>query len=314
MDMSWQAMLREAANASFEKEIETLADAEHDTRSPVDLPQAKIQKLSEKILGLPHKGIVLLFSRYCFRISPEETETFFQMENAKGRFRFYRELLSAGMSLRQGQVISDDSLSQACEIAQEAYMRTELKEDPTVDSTGKSRTRIVLQRIGKAVAVAAITCMLLFSTAMAVNAQFRESVITWVIETFDKYSGFEVQSDGQDGPKDPTAYQAGYLPDGAILVDTEKQPEEEPDLVVYEYSISESESFEIMISQAGSTVFFDTENTKIEPFEKDGVTGYFFGKNDLNYICFERDGCFFAVCGSVDRDELIKVAAGITKK
>ena len=57
-----------------------------------------------------------------------------------------------------------------------------------------------------------------------------------------------------------------------------------------------------------------TENTKIEPFDKGGVTGYFFQKDGMSYICFERDGCFFSVYGSIDTDELVKIAASITKK
>lgn len=99
MDMNWQTMLHEAANASFEKDIEVRSAADNDAYSCVDLPKAKIRELSEKILHLPHQGIVLLFSRYCFRLSPQETEKFFQMKNAKGRFRFYRELLSTSMGL-----------------------------------------------------------------------------------------------------------------------------------------------------------------------------------------------------------------------
>ena len=88
MDMNWQTMLHEAANASFEKDIEVRSAADNDAYSCVDLPKAKIRELSEKILHLPHQGIVLLFSRYCFRLSPQETESFFQMKMTKGRFRF----------------------------------------------------------------------------------------------------------------------------------------------------------------------------------------------------------------------------------
>ena len=151
MDMNWQTMLHEAANASFEKDIEVRSAADNDAYSCVDLPKAKIRELSEKILHLPHQGIVLLFSRYCFRLSPQETEKFFQMKNAKGRFRFYRELLSTSMGLSSEQVISDASLNRACKIAMKDYLRTELKEDAAVSSTGKSRTHIVFRRFGKAV-------------------------------------------------------------------------------------------------------------------------------------------------------------------
>ena len=152
MDMNWQAMLHEAADASFEKNIESLAAADNDACSYADLPKAKIQELSEKILYLPHQGIVLLFSRYCFRLSPKEAEKFFQLENAKGRFRFYRELLSSNMGFSSAQVISDDSLNQACRIAMKTYLRMELKEDPAANSAGKRRTHIAFRRFGKAVA------------------------------------------------------------------------------------------------------------------------------------------------------------------
>ncbi len=149
---------------------------------------------------------------------------------------------------------------------------------------------------------------------MVANAQFRERVISWVIETFEKYSIFELHGDELDEPQDLTEYQAGYLPDGAILQDTTKQPNTEPGIVLYEYAINEAESFEIMITQSDNRVYFDTENTKIEPFDKGGVTGYFFQKDGMSYICFERDSCFFSVYGSIDTDELVKIAASITKK
>lgn len=101
------------------------------------------------------------------------------------------------MGLSSEQMISDASLNRACKIAMKDYLRTELKEDAAVSSAGKSRTHIVFRRFGKAVAVAAITITLLFSTAMVASAQFREKVIAWVVETFEKYSIFELQSDGK---------------------------------------------------------------------------------------------------------------------
>lgn len=116
MDMSWQAMLHDAAAVSFERNAESLA-TENRTRSYVDLSHAQIQVLSEKILSLPHEGIVLLLSRFCFHLSPEETEKFFQLKNAKGRFRFYQELLSSCMGVNAEQMISDDAFGSACHIA-----------------------------------------------------------------------------------------------------------------------------------------------------------------------------------------------------
>ena len=309
MDMNWQAMLHEAAGASFEKDLESLA-ADSVARSCADLPKAKIQELSEKILYLPHQGIVLLFSRYCFRLSPKETETFFQLKNTKGRFRFYRELLSSSMGLCPGQVISDASLHQACKIAMKAYLCAELNEDTGVPSSGRSRTHLAFRRIGRAVAVAAITLTLLLSTALAVNAQFRERLIAWVVETFEKYSSFELQSGGESAQADLQRYQPAYLPDGAELQNTTDLSE----MIIYEFAINNSNRFEILLSKPDIKVYLDTENAEITPFDQNGITGYYFKRDALNYVCCERDGIFLAVYGSIDTDELMKIAAGITNK
>ena len=310
MDMNWQAMLREAADASFEKNIEALAVADNDAYSCVDLSQSKIWELSKKILLLPHPGIVLLFSRYCFQLSPEEIEMFFQLKNAKGAFRFYRSLLSSCMGLAQNQIISDNSFAKACKAALKEYLRTELKEDMPDSTMGKNRKRnFPFRKIGKAVAVVAITATLLFSTVMVANAELREKVITWVIETFEKYSIFELKSSGDDALPDLTAYKATYIPDGFVLLDTIEQPE----VVQYEYAVNDSNFFSISISQSFFNVYADTENTEIKLLTIDGVTGYFFEKDSLSYICFERDGLYFSVYGSANIDELIMVASGITK-
>ena len=314
MDMSWQALLQEAAATSFEKTADTLAAAENDNCACIDLHQQQIHELSKKILLLPHQGRVLLLSRYCFRLSPEETEMFFHLENAKGHFRFYKELLSSSMGVEAGCMISDDAFGSACHIALKEYLHNELEADTDDKTVGNNRTHIVFRKVWKTVAVAAITLTLLFSTAMVANAQFRERVVSWVIETFEKYGIFELHGDELDEPQDLTEYQAGYLPDGAILQDTTKQPNKEPEVVIHRYTIGESKDFEILITQSNNRVYFDTENAEIEPLEKDGLTGYFFKKDDMTYICFERDGCFFSVYGTADADELLKVAAGITKK
>ena len=148
--------------------------------------------------------------------------------------QLYHELLSSSMGLSSEQVISDASLNHACKIAMKDYLRTELKEDSAASSVEKSRTYIVFRRFGKAVAVAAITITLLFSTAMVANAQFREKVIAWVVETFEKYSIFELQSDGENTQPDLQSYKPTYLPNGAELKNTVEQPE----MIVHEYVIT----------------------------------------------------------------------------
>lgn len=136
---------------------------------------------------------------------------FFQLKNAKERFRFYRGLLSSSMGLSPEQVISDASLNRACIIDLKDYLHTELKEDSVVYNAGKSRTHLAFIRIEKAVVVAAITLTLLFSTAMVANAQFKEKVIAWVVKIFEKYSIFEFQSDGENTQTDLQSYKPAYF-------------------------------------------------------------------------------------------------------
>lgn len=309
MDMTWKSMLHEAAAASFEKDIKSFA-VDSISYSCVDLPQARIRELSEKVLLLPHQGIVLMFSRYCFRLSSEEAEMFFHLKNAKGQFRFYSELLSSCMGLAENQMISDASFSKACKAALKNYLRAELKEGIFDKTYKRSKLSVPPRKIGKAVAVAVITLTLLFSTCMVANAQFREKVIAWVIETFEKYSVFELRSDGETERSDLHSYKPTYLPEGAELMETIEQTV----FIGYKYIIGGSESFSIWIGQTDIRIYTDAENADIEPLDRDGVTGYFFRKDDLKYMCFERDGCFFSVYGSLDMEELIKIAAGITRE
>ena len=309
MDMTWKSMLHEAAAASFEKDIKSFA-VDSISYSCVDLPQARIRELSEKVLLLPHQGIVLMFSRYCFRLSSEEAEMFFHLKNAKGQFRFYSELLSSCMGLAENQMISDASFSKACKAALKNYLRAELKEGIFDKTYKRSKLSVPPRKIGKAVAVAVITLTLLFSTCMVANAQFREKVIAWVIETFEKYSVFELRSDGETERSDLHSYKPTYLPEGAELMETIEQTV----FIGYKYIIGGSESFSIWIGQTDIRIYTDAENADIEPLDRDGVTGYLFRKDDLKYMCFERDGCFFSVYGSLDMEELIKIAAGITRE
>ena len=295
MDMTWKSMLHEAAAASFEKDIKSFA-VDSISYSCVDLPQARIRELSDKILLLPHHGIVLLFSRYCFRLSPEETEMFFQLKNTKRHFRFYCALLSSCMGFAENQMISDASFSKACKAALKNYLRAELKEGIFDKTYKRSKLSVPPRKIGKAVAVAVITLTLLFSTCMVANAQFREKVIAWVIETFEKYSVFELRSDGETERSDLHSYKPTYLPEGAELMETIEQTV----FIGYKYIIGGSESFSIWIGQTDIRIYTDAENADIEPLDRDGVTGYFFRKDDLKYMCFERDGCFFSVYGSLD--------------
>ena len=129
MDMRWRFLLQKAATASFEKTDDMLATAENDDCIYLDLRQSQICKLSKRILLLPHQERALLLSRYCFHLSPEETEIFFHLKNAKGHFLFCKELLSLSMGFEVGYMISDDAFGKACHIVLTDCLYNEFEED-----------------------------------------------------------------------------------------------------------------------------------------------------------------------------------------
>lgn len=73
---------------------------------------------------------------------------FFHLENAKGRFRFYKELLSSSMGVEAGHMISDDTFGKACHITLKDYLRNELEADTDDKAAGNSRTHIAENRCG----------------------------------------------------------------------------------------------------------------------------------------------------------------------
>lgn len=303
--------MKEAAAVSFEREAAAHANRAEENCSAVDLQREELQTLGAKLLLLPHQGMLLLFSRYCFHLSPEETEAFFEVQNAKGRFRYYRELLSACMGLEKDQVISDTSFSAACKIAMKEYLRREMDEEeaPAAEAEKRPRLRVTFKRIWRSVAIAAIIACMMFSTLMVANADIRERVITWVVETFEKYSLFELKRD------DPTlqdlrSYTLTYLPEGATLLSSI----EDINLLQYEYVIDGLPAFNFLISQSDTRIYADTENTDIHSLEINGTAGFWFEKESLNFVCFELDGCYCSIYGSLEINELIKVASGVVKK
>ena len=311
MDAGWNALLNEAAAVSFERGAAVHANRAEENCSTVDLQKDELRALSEKILLLPHQGMLLLFSRYCFHLSPEETESFFEVQNAKGRFRYYRELLSACMGLEQNQVISDASFRAACKTALKEYLRCEMDEEEALasDAEKRSRPRLTFKRIWRSVAIAAIIACMIFSTVMVANADIREKVITWVVETFERYSLFELKRD------DPTlqdlrSYKFTYLPEGVTLLNST----EDINLLQYEYGIDGLPAFNFLISQSDTRIYADTENTDIHSLEINGTAGFWFEKESLNFVFFELDGCYCSIYGSLEINELIKVASGVVKK
>ena len=75
--------------------------------------------------------------------------------------------------------------------------------------------------------------------------------------------------------------------------------------------IAENYPTAITIVPADQRVYVDTENAELHPLQMEDAEGYWFTREDTNFVCFAKEGCQFSLSGSLDIDEMLKVAAGI---
>ena len=309
MEMTLRDCLREASALSLKHDAEALGCSEPMPGASVDLPQDRIEELSRKMLLLPHEAVVLLLNRYSFRLSPADTEELYDIEDAKGRFRFYRRLLSDCMGLGEDELISDASMESACKSMMEEYLRIEMGETVTEDKIVPFQGKRRIRTVGRALLIAAILAALLIGMLMAVSAEFRERVLSWFIEEHREYSVFQIKHSVDYTSATAQSFLFTYLPEGTVLVDSYDNGY----YVEREYEVNKTQYIDIMIFPDGQKNYVDTENADLHDFRTEYLEGYWFAKDTLHYACFELDGYHFSLSGTVDIDELLKVAQSVTR-
>jgi len=307
MPDTFENLLSIAANYNFRQEISSDAVNLNADALKVDLNRAQLEALHDKILLLPSQGIFLLFSKYCFQLTPSEAEFFYGSENAEGHLRYYRKLLSSVMGLQENEIISDGAMEKACKTALNDYLDQEGDQGKGPAISFFPAFGPPIKKLARRIAVAAIVAVMSFSTMMAANAQFRKAVVSWLVETFEKYSIFELKSGDAQTIQALQKYTPHYLPAGFELKNTIAQPS----LILYEYRNLDDEALTILMSLSDTRIYVDTEGIKLENPEIEGVSAYYFEKDAVGHLAFERDGCYFMVYGSVGKEELIKIAVDI---
>ncbi|WP_312908169.1 DUF4367 domain-containing protein [Tissierella praeacuta] len=197
-----------------------------------------------------------------------------------------------------------------CKIALKEYMEQEVNSDENAKVVLLPTFAKNIKKIRKSIAVAACIIIMTFSVTMVANAEFREKVISWVIETFEKYSIFELKDDKKLTIRELQKYSPQYITDGFQL----QNMIEQPSLMLYEYISEDGNTLNIFMSLSDTKIYFDTEGITLDKIEISETTAYYFEKDKLKHMIFERDGFYFAVYGSISKSELIAVAEGIKNK
>lgn len=168
----------------------------------------------------------------------------------------------------------------------------------------------IIMLIAKRAAMFILVAILSFSTVMAINAEAREKVLDWIIETFPKFSIFTSQKIDEDNPVELTSLKINYIPPGFELVDTNVGRTK----LIYNYSTKNDQKLTIIFSLSSEVKsYYDTENAEIEEFVFKGSGAYIWQTSEITYLIWYQDGVECHISGNLSKDEIIKVAENILK-
>ena len=307
--------LRQAALASQQNEYLVLESYVF-PQTGIVLTEEEISKLAERILALPHELRDALFAHYYFGLNANETTRLFNLDNPKGKLNYARRLLSLGTK------INDNSLNTAVEIAVRHYTTTEnnLFVVPKYSNRFRRRlrdidavqaTRSVLNIIMHRVAVVLLVFAIGFSTALVVDADFREDFFNWLIDTFPSFSGFQLDSKEEKTPYSisHTNIKLGYIPNNYKL----DYFDEISSKVTYYYSAARRNDLIITFSINGP-LYINTENIVVEELIIKEKKAYFWERNNTSYLIWSQNGISCNLFGEINFEEAIKIAESINEK
>ncbi len=312
-----------AVKSSYEKELKELSNLNLEEISYKILSEEEIIKLSEKILALPIEYKNIVFSRYSFHLTPEETKKTYEIVDAKAKLLYIRRLLSRSLNL-EGKWIDDTSMELASNMALKEYTgelnEENFKEKPKYSRSFKKSIRDLnikiekkFARIAKRVAVIFLVVGISFTLFLATNVQAREKFFDWIVEKYEKYSIFTPETINEDyiDKVGIDELKINYIPDGFELDKVQKGKVS----MIYKYKSIERNTFHISFSDLSlgkGRKYLDTENAEIESiFIKDSEA--FYWEHDIKYLLWQQNGVECFISGNIEKDELIKIAENISK-
>ncbi len=140
-------------------------------------------------------------------------------------------------------------------------------------------------------------------TSTAARAQISELIVS-ITSRFTNYTLFDPEG-WYDTPH--MKYRPGYVPEGYTLV----EDFDSGGIIDLYYENAEGQYFNVGITVEGGTVQVDTENAEIEPIIIQGVEGTILTKQDRTHIIWTTNERIFEVVGTINRDEIIKIAESL---
>ena len=304
--------------------IERRYEAEKDSIIFVELSVDQASDLANKILVLPDDDIAMLLLRYSFGFNDAAISAIIRHDRVKGKMRYIERLLSTGMGLSEMEGIGRDSIRSACKIVLEKYTEDESTEiSPRYSHQFlrkmqdlkliRGHSRIFFKVLQKAAAVL-IVLGLVFGVVLGVNAEFREKVYHWIIETFSKFSEFTLNSNKESEEysfEELLLYTPTFMPDGYKIESTVGLNPS-----IYYNCINDDGDILIIIGHLPekAIISLNTENAEIEEVIFGDEDAFYWEKDGISYFVFVLDGYHFNIFGQINRDVIIQIAKNIKKE
>lgn len=306
--MEKEQTLRACILDCFAGYIHELEINDEPDREIVELSDEEVERMSDKLVLLPHEARCILFGEYCFDMAFDDMREMYELTDPKGLSVWYKRMLSNLAGLSKEQIIADASLKRISDAALEKYTALAEKrandESPTKASM-KPQKMVV--RFVKYVAAAAAVLAIGFTSMMTVNAEFREKVVNWVAETFVEFSIFNSSSEMELSMEDLLKHTPEYIPDKYEYIDKVEMG----DGVTYMYADNTGSALSIFITIPGDGWMVDTEGMDVRETVYDGNDAYYYyGDGEARFI-FSKDGYPMYILGDLDFEECIEIANGI---
>lgn len=301
--------LREACREVLDSEwwaVDKMPEQSSALLDDMDGKEFLLEAAAKKILALPFPEQAVFLLYYGFHMSDSQISKVLALPHAHGMRIGMLNTLRAWAS--SPDIFSDpETISQACKMAINRLM-DEVNMQPDILHAYSRHFRKQLRKVravqkpvdyllrGASRAAAVLLAVSIgFSTAMVTNAEFREKVLEWIVETYPKYSKIRLDGvqdrSGSERAGELDSFQIAYIPDGYELVyqsnlETMKH---------FRYVNSAEQSIIIQIVPGDGSNNYNTEGAEV----KSCIVG------NRSVLYWKKDT--FSMCIAKDRDWLIVV-------
>lgn len=301
--------LREACREALDSEwmdADRMPELTSTLLNDMDGEEFLLEAASRKILALPFPEQAVFLLYYGFHMNDSQISEVLVLPYAHGMRIGMLNTLRAWANNPEA-FCDPAALSQACKLALKKLM-DEVNMQPDVLHAYSRHFRKQLRKVraaqkpvdyllrGASRAAAVLLAVSIgFSTAMVTNAEFREKILEWIVETYPKYSKIRLDGvqnrSGSDRAGELASFQITYIPDGYKLVyqsnlETMKH---------FRYVNSAEQSIIIQIVPGDGSNNYNTEGAEV----KTCIVG------NRSVLYWKKDS--FSMCIAKDRDWLIVV-------